>query len=266
MSNPRPLSIVTGASSGLGGTFARKLAGRGFDLLLVARRLERLETLARELETRHGVHAEPLCADLADESQVEDVARRIKDAPNAELLVNNAGFGTLGLYHLTDYERQEEMVRVHVLATMRLTRAVLAGMIERRHGGIINVSSTAGFFCSAQNASYCGTKSWMNTFTESLRLELDSIGSPVKVQVLCPGFTYTEFHDVMGVRRDVIPGWLWRSADFVVEESLKGLEKGKLFVVPGWPYKAAVILSKLLPVGLRLRLESSSPHKRRVQE
>lgn len=262
MSSTRPLAVVTGASSGLGETYARMLAARGSDLLLVARRLDRLESLCRELELAHGIHAEPLCADLADEAQIEDVARRIEIDPRLDLLVNNAGFGTLGFFHETDYARQIDMVKVHVLATMRLTRAALPGMIARSRGGVINVASVAGFFRSAGNASYCATKGWMNDFTESLRLELDSLHSPVSVQSLCPGFTYSEFHDTLGVKRELIPGWLWLKADFVVRQSLDALPSRKLFVVPGWQYKAGILLAKLMPDWLRLKVELASPHKR----
>jgi uncharacterized protein len=158
MSNSRPLAVITGASSGLGEVFAHKLAARGYDLLLVARRLDRLENICRELERSLGVHAEPVQADLADEGQTSQLARKIESAERLELLVNNAGFATLGLFHITDWTRQVEMVRLHVLATMALTRAALPGMIERRRGAIINVSSVAGYFRSAQNVGYCATK------------------------------------------------------------------------------------------------------------
>jgi hypothetical protein len=246
MPTHRPLAVVTGASSGLGETYARTLAAKGFDLMLVARRLERLESLARELELAHCVHVEPFCADLADESQTDDVARSIEAQPSLELLINNAGFGTSGRFHETSYARQVDMVKVHVLATMRLTRAALPGMIARERGGIINVSSLSGFSRSPGNASYCSTKGWMIDFSEALRLELDSIGSPVAVQALCPGYTFTEFHDTMGVTRDFVPKSLWLDAEFVVRTSLEALPSRRLIVVPGKAYKLAAL-------GLRFR-------------
>ncbi len=258
----RKLAVITGASAGLGETFARQLAQRGFDLLLVARRLDRLEALCRELELAYPIHAEPLCADLSDESQVEDVAKRIETDSNLEILINNAGFGTVGFFHETPYDRQLDMVKVHVLATMRLTRAALPGMITRARGGIINVSSVAGYFRSAGNVSYCATKGWMIDFCEGLRLELDKLGSPVAVQALCPGFTYTEFHDTMGVKRELVPKWLWMDASFVVKASLDALGSRKLIVVPGWQYKAGVLLSKLMPERMRMKVQMKSPHKR----
>jgi short-subunit dehydrogenase len=259
----RPLAVITGASSGLGAVFARKLAEKGYDLILAARRLERLEQLQREIERDRGVRVEPLCADLADEAQLEDAAQRLEQEPALRLLVNNAGFGTTGTFAAADFARQLEMHRLHILATLRLTRAVLPRMIARNEGAIINVSSVAGFFRSPGNVSYCATKGWMNDFTEGLRVELDATGAAgVCVQALCPGFTYTEFHDVMGVNRALIPKWLWMRAEHVVEESLEALPDRKLFVVPGWQYKLAVLFSKLAPLPVRLWAERKTPHKK----
>ncbi|MFZ5929222.1 MAG: SDR family NAD(P)-dependent oxidoreductase [Acidobacteriota bacterium] len=256
-------AVVTGASSGLGETFARKLAARGCSLLLAARRIDRLEALKLELERKNKVEVECFPCDLAKPAEAEGLAARIEAGATPDLLVNNAGFGTLGFFHETDYARQVEMVNLHVLATMRLTRAVLPSMIRRGSGAIINVSSVAGFWRSGGNASYCATKGWMNDFTEGLRIELDLLGSPVTVQALCPGFTYTEFHDVLGIDRNKIPKWLWLDAGRVVEASLRGLETRKLFVIPGWQYRIGAALGELLPLGLRLYFERKSPHKRR---
>lgn len=256
-------AVITGASSGLGETFARKLAARGYGLLLAARRVQRLEALKAELEKQHAVELDCFPCDLSKPAEAEGLAARIESGATPDLLVNNAGFGTLGFFHETDYARQVEMVNLHVLATMRLTRAVLPGMIRRGSGAVINVSSVAGFWRSGGNVSYCATKGWMNDFTEGLRIELDLLGSPVKVQALCPGFTYTEFHDVLGVDRNRVPRWLWMDAGEVVEASLRGLESGKLFVIPGWQYRIGAALGELLPFGLRVWLERKSPHKRR---
>jgi len=256
-------AVITGASSGLGETFARKLAARGCGLLLAARRVQRLEALKEELEKKHRVEVDCFPCDLSRPAEAEGLAARIEAGATPDLLVNNAGFGTLGFFHETDYARQVEMVNLHVLATMRLTRAVLPGMIRRGSGAIINVSSVAGFWRSGGNVSYCATKGWMNDFTEGLRIELDLLGSPVKVQALCPGFTYTEFHDVLGVDRNRVPRWLWMDADTVVEASLRGLESGRLFVIPGWQYRIGAALGELLPSSLRVWLERKSPHKRR---
>ncbi len=263
MTKHRRLAVITGASAGLGALFASRLAAQGNDLLLVARRRDRLDALKAELEAPHGVRVETAVADLAARDDLEALARDLERREKVDLLVNNAGFGTRGAFWETDYARQEEMVRLHIGATMRLTRAVLPAMVARNSGAIINVASVAGFFRSAGNASYCATKGWMCDFTEALRLELDGAGaSGVVVQSLCPGFTYTEFHDVMGVSRDGIGKKWWMPAEFVVDESLKALATGNLFVVPGWRYKLLVALGSRLPVGLRLAMERKSPHGR----
>lgn len=254
----RKLAVITGASSGLGTVFAQQLAARGYQLLLIARRAARLE----ELRATLGPAAEIYPCDLADPAETERLALFLRERADVSLLVNNAGFGTLGKFHETDYGRQAEMVQVHVLATMRLTRAVLPTMIHAREGAIINVSSVAAYFRSAGNVSYCATKGWVNDFTEGLRIELDALHSPVTVQALCPGFTYTEFHDTMGVDRAQIPKWLWMPADYVVRQSLDALATRKLFVIPNWKYRFAAGFSGLLPTAWRLALEKASPHKR----
>jgi short-subunit dehydrogenase len=237
-----PLAVVTGASSGIGEVFARRLSGRGYGLLLVARRRERLEELAAELG-----HAEPLAADLTCETGLEEVAERIAAQPNLEFLVNNAGFGTLGLFHQTELAGQDRMHRLHVLATMRLAHAALPGMVERKRGSMINVSSVSAFFHNPSSVSYCATKAWINSFTEGLHIELKSIGSPVRVQALCPGFTYSEFHDVLGVNRKRIPASFWMRAEDVVDESLRALHHNRLIVIPGWRYRWLVRMHGWLP-------------------
>lgn len=243
----RPLALITGSSSGIGACFAAELAGRGYDLLLVARRRDRLEEVARLLQNERGVTAEILSADLTVDDELAAVERRIAAAHNLELLVNNAGFGTIGKFASVNVDSQDQMHRLHVTATVRLTHAALQGMIARGGGGIINVSSVAGFWQSPGSVSYCATKCWMNSFTEGLALELLTTGSPVKVQALCPGYTISEFHDVAGMDRKLIPSKLWMRAEDVVEESLRGLERGKILVVPGRVYKMGVFLMKHAP-------------------
>lgn len=246
----RPLALITGASAGIGATFARALAARGYDLILVARRRERLEALSRELQARHGARAEILEADLADAAQLKSVETRIA-AAHLELLVNNAGFGITGRFWETDVAVQEQLHRLHVLAAVRLTHAALAGMVARGRGAVIGVSSVAGFVQSPGSTTYSASKCWMNSFTEGLYLELQSIGSPVRLQALCPGFTYSEFHDVAGIDRKTIPARLWMRAEDVVTASLEGLDRGKLFVVPGWRYRFLVRLLRIVPASWR---------------
>jgi short-subunit dehydrogenase len=237
-----PVALITGSSSGIGEVFARKLSSRGYRVILVARRKERLEKLALELQ-----NAEILPADLTIDSGLRAVENRITAEPKLEFLVNNAGFGVQGGFFSGDVEPQDRMHRLHIIAIERLTHAALKGMADRRAGSIINVSSVSGFLQAPNSVSYSATKAWINSFTEGLYLEMKSTCSPIRIQLLCPGFTYTEFHDKPGMNRDLIPRGLWMSAEDVVDASLRGLEKGRWMVIPGWRYRLFVGLYPLLP-------------------
>lgn len=244
------LALITGASSGIGSVFARKLAGRGYDLVLLARREDRLRALAAELP----VKSEIVVADLSREEGIATAERAIRDCAGLEMLVNNAGFGTLGRFWEAKIEGQTQMHEVHIMATMRLTHAALKEMVPRGRGGVISVSSVAAFGQNPGNVSYCSTKAWINSFTEGLDMELRSVGSPVKVQALCPGFTVTEFHDVVGIDPRTVPSFLWMKAEDVVETSLAGLERGEVIVVPGWKYKIGAAFMKHLPHSIKRRM------------
>jgi uncharacterized protein len=263
------LAVITGASSGIGATFARKLAGRGYDLLLVARREDRLRSIAGEVRDLHHVSAEYLCADLTQPPDRERVAARLRQSKDLGLLVNNAGFGTMGYFFEADLAGQERMHELHVVATMVLTHAALENLFARGTAGtgVINVSSVAAFGSSPQNVSYSATKAWMNAFTEGLATELAGRGSPVTVQALCPGFTLSEFHDVLGMDRGTVPGSLWMSADFVVEESLRGFDRRKLIVIPGWRYRLLVAGMKSIPGPLvrKMSIAAVRRYRRRKQ-
>jgi len=257
----RSVAVITGASSGLGAVFARKLAEK-HDLLLIARRRERLDALAAELAAEHRCAASVLAADLAEEKDLAAVADRIAGERNLALLVNNAGFGARGLFWESNLDVQEQMHRLHVMATVRLTHAALRNMTAKNSGGIVNVASVAAFVRRSGSVSYSATETWMTAFTEGLYLELKSVRSAVKVQTLCPGFTYTEFHDTAHIdRASMAPPSLWLRAEFVVDESLRALARGKLFVVPGWRYKAIVAFLSTLPVPLRLAVETAGSRK-----
>jgi short-subunit dehydrogenase len=265
MKTERSVALITGASSGIGAEYARALAARDFDLVLTARRIDRLEGLAAELAKQNGIRAEILPTDLALDRDVESVARRLAEESKLELLINNAGFGVQGDFQQTAAEDQSRMVRVHVLATMRLTHAALGGMMRRNRGGIINVASVAGFTRMPGHASYASTKAWIIAFTECLHLELRSAGSKVRIQALCPGYTITEFHDVLGLdRKTVMPsnGW-WMSAQFVVAESLRALESGPWLAVPGWRYR---LLSFVLNHAPKFLLHPAFAHVARRRE
>jgi uncharacterized protein len=258
----RSVAVITGASSGIGVVFARKLAAN-HDLLLIARRKELLEALATELAGLHGSVISVLPADLTQEKDLALVADRIASEPNLALLVNNAGFGTRGVFWEANLEEQEQMHRLHVTATVRLSHAALKNMVGKNSGGLINVASVAAFVRRSGSASYGATKSWMTAFTEGIYLDLESVQSAVNVQALCPGFTYSEFHDTMHVdRTSLAPASLWLRAEFVVDESLKALHGRKLFVVPGWRYQAIVALVSKLPTPLRLAFEAAGSKRR----
>jgi len=156
------------------------------------------------------------------------------------------------------------MHRLHVIAVLRLTHAALRGMVERGKGNVINVSSVAAFLHNPFSVSYGATKAWMNSFTEGLCVELKSIGSPVRVQSLCPGFTYSEFHDVLGIDRRLIPRGLWTTAEEVVDASLRGLERGRLIVIPGWHYRLFAGLQRWVPRPVRhaIALQYGSRNRR----
>ena len=262
MTTSGPSALVTGASSGIGAVFSTKLSAKGYRLLLVARRRDRLEELAASLPGS----AEVIAADLTIEADLRRVEERILAEPALEILVNNAGFGTLSRFFESDLEEQERMHRLHVTATLRLTHRALRGMVARRRGAIINVSSVAAFLHNPFSVSYGATKAWINSFTETICVELESIGSPVRVQALCPGFTYSEFHDALGIDRSFIPRSLWMSAAEVVEASLRGLQEGRLIVVPGWRYRLFVGAQRWLPRRLRhsIALKYGSRNRRRL--
>lgn len=243
----RAIALITGASSGLGEVFARKLAARGYDLMLVARREDRLKAIVEDLRAKYAANSEAIVADLTSDANLARVEQRIRSTPNLEFLVNNAGFGTLKKFWEEPLDGQDKMHRLHVLAPMRLTHKALPAMIARKKGFIINVSSVSAFIREGGGVSYPATKAWINRFTESLAGELRAANTNVRVQALCPGFTYTEFHDVLQMDRSFVGKEWWLSAEFVVDESLKGADRGELFVIPGTRYKIMSWCLRSLP-------------------
>ena len=245
----RGLAVVTGATAGIGREFAEQLGARGYDLLLVARDRERLAATVGSLVAAHGVAAEAFPADLSRDDDVTRLGERLAASPRLALLVNNAGFGSRGRLAEVDIERQEAMLRLHVLAPMRLARAALPVLLARRGGGVINVSSVAGFIYSAGNVNYCATKAYLTTFSEGLAAELHGTG--VRVQALCPGFTRTEFHARMTGPAESHPRFLWLSAKKVVAHSLQRLERGGPVVcVPGFRWRLIVLAIRMTPRSL----------------
>jgi uncharacterized protein len=236
-------ALVTGASSGIGAEFARQLAARGMHLILTARREQLLTQLAGELHQAHGTKTEIIIADLSNPSEparlLEEVQKR---GLTIELLVNNAGFGLIAEIEKTDLVRVLEMIQVNIAAVTELTCRVLPGMLERGHGGLINIASTAAFQPVGSMAVYAASKAYVLHFSEALWAEARDRG--VTVTTLCPGTTRTDFFEVSGV-----PGWLERHSAQevkpVVRTALKAFEKRRQYVVSGWKNYILTLLVRI---------------------
>ncbi|MEU1815430.1 MULTISPECIES: SDR family NAD(P)-dependent oxidoreductase [Streptomyces] len=249
--------LITGATAGIGAAFARRLAGDGHDLVLVARDEERLGRHATELHDRHGVEVEVLPADLAEEEGIEAVEARLRDRERpVHLLVNNAGFGNKGGYLEVPLADELKMLKVHCEAVLRLTSAAAEGMRERKRGAVINVASIAAF---VPRGTYGASKSWVVQFTQGAARDL--AGNGVRLMALCPGFVRTEFHQRAGMGTDNVPGWLWLDADKVVTAALRDLSQGKTLSVPDPRYKAMTGLMKLAPRRVVSRASSTTGRK-----
>ncbi len=247
MSNP--VALITGASVGIGEQFARQLSERGHDVVLVARDTARLEALAKEIEGRSGASAEVLAADLTDDLQLATVEARVR---TVDLLVNNAGFGTFGAFHTLDIETEIREIDLNVTALVRLTRAAAGAMVERGSGGILNVSSLAGFQPGPSNAVYSATKAFVTSFTEAVHEELKGTG--VSVTALCPGFTHTEFQVRANAPASSVPGFLWQEAPEVARAGLDGVAKNRSIVIPGAVNKVMGNLSAVTPHAITRRV------------
>ncbi|WP_109471016.1 SDR family NAD(P)-dependent oxidoreductase [Ornithinimicrobium cavernae] len=253
-------ALVTGASAGLGRAFAVELASRGHDLVLVARDRARLEELGQELRSRYAVATEILPADLADRAQTERVAERLREAARpVDLLVNNAGFGLRRSFSSGDLAEEEQALDVMVRAVMVLSHAAAGAMRTRGSGGILNVSSVAGF---AVMGSYSAIKSWVTVFTEALAVELTGTG--VTATVVCPGFVHTEFHERARMNMSRLPELLWLEADQVVTAALRDLAAGRTVSVPSATYKAVTAGARLLPRSAVRRVSGILAQRRRT--
>jgi short-subunit dehydrogenase len=246
----RRLALITGASAGIGAAFARIYASHGYDVALTARRADRLEGLAAEIKLRSGVEAYPIPADLADPAGVDTVLAAIAEQGRVvDALVNNAGYGLPGTYASTSWEDQASFLQVMLTSVCGMTHKVLPGMVERRFGRIVNVASLAGLVPGAAGHTlYAATKGFLVKFSQSLHLENLSTG--VHVSALCPGFTYSEFHDVNGTRGQVtqgVPEWMWLGADEVAAAGYEAAEANRSICVPGAPNKAIAAIAKIVP-------------------
>jgi len=245
-------ALVTGSSAGIGAAYAKQLAATGNDLVLVARDLTRLEALASELKARHDINVEVLQADLSDRAQLDKVCARAA-GDDIDLVVNNAGFGIKQPFVGGTIEAEQNLLDVLVTAVMRITHAAMPGMIARDCGGVINVSSVAGWMSSG---TYSSAKAWVTSFSEALATQHKK--SNVHVMALCPGFTRTEFHSRAKMETQTIPNWMWLDVDAVVAKSLKDFKNKKVISVPGMQYKLLSLIAQYLPRPLVRKLSVAS--------
>ncbi len=244
-------ALITGASSGIGAVFARRLAEEGYDLILHGRREVPLAQLRDELAAAYRISSRIVLAELTDPAGVLRLENIIAETPTLSLLVNNAGYSSPHYFEHEDRDGQERLVRVHVIAPLRLMHAAIPVMRARGGGAIINVSSVAGFLVGPGSATYCAAKACLTNLTETLSIELR--GSGIRVQALCPGFTVTDFHRRQGFNTDAKFFKGFMSADDVVDASLRDLKHGKVVSIPGAKYKVVGVLSRWIPRRLMYR-------------
>lgn len=244
-------ALVTGATVGIGESFTRLLASKGYNIALVARDEVRLHERAGELREKYGIQTFVLPADLATKSGVKSVEKYIQSY-EIEVLINNAGFAINKVFTASDLGDEQDLLNVLVRTPMRLMHVILPGMKERKSGTIINVSSVAGFIAGG---TYSAAKSYLTVLSESINADLK--GSGVKVSALCPGFTRTEFHKHARMKMKGLPSFLWLNADKLVAKAWKDAQANKPVSIPGWQYKLLIAIISITPRGLirRVRLD-----------
>ena len=255
ISTPRRKALITGASAGIGATFAAHLAQQGHDLLLVARRQDRLVELARRLSQAHQVQCEVLAADLAAPGATAAIVAHLGQLGwHIDFLVNNAGLSGHAKFAQTPWAHLGGEMQLMMGTLTELTHALAPGMIERRWGRIINVSSLAALSPPGESLLYSAIKSYVMVMSQSLDMEFKPHG--VHVTALCPGFTYSEFHDVMGTRDTAnhLPSLLWQQPQAVVSEAYAAVMKGKPVCVPGWVNKCLAVVMRPMPLWLSYRM------------
>ena len=263
----RRLALVTGASAGIGEEIARVYAAKGFDLALTARRKDRLEALGDDLGQRFGISSYSVVADLAEPGASDAIIAAIEETGRSvDVLVNNAGYGLPGTYLNTTWEEQAAFLTVLLTAPAELTHKLLPAMVGRGWGRVVNIASLAGMTPGSNGHTlYAAVKAAMIKFSESLNAELDGTG--VHATAVCPGFTYSEFHDVNGTRNMVseTPKWLWQTAREVAEEAYDASEMNRSVVVTGRGSKGVATVVKLLPDPIaRMMMRSQSARFRKT--
>lgn len=238
-----PTALVTGATAGIGESFTRLLAEKGYDLVLVARDEKRLQDRAKSLETTFRIKVEVLQADLSVKIQLAEVEKRLAnpDFP-IDVLINNAGFGIKDSFLKSDIADEILLIDVLAKAPMQLMHSVLPQMLKRNSGVIINVSSVASFIAGG---TYSAAKAYLTVHTESLHTELSKTN--IKISALCPGFTHTEFHQRGKMKMSGLPNFMWLEADRVVAESWRAAMAGKAICIPGWRYKTLSTIARFGP-------------------
>lgn len=247
----RPTALVTGPTAGIGLAFAHQLAAAGHDLVLVSRSIDRLEELAAEVRTAHGVDVEVMVADLGEREQLARVEDRVADpARPVDLLVNNAGFGLRRPFLDNPVADEQYLLDVLVTAVLRLTHAALGPMVARGSGTIVNVSSVAGYL---PRGTYSAAKAYVTSLSEWADLTYRDQG--IRVMALLPGFTRTEFHSRMQVSQESAPAWMWLDADRLVRDGLRDLARGRRISVPSRRYKVLAAAARYTPSDLQARFQ-----------
>ncbi len=261
MSLPEPRStsaaLITGASAGIGAAVAQELAARGYNLILVARRKDKLDELGAELTSAHGIRAESLGCDLTNDASRDRLAGRAASLGlEVDILINNAGFATGGPFHEAAPEREIEQVKILVEAPVALCSAFLPDMVRRGYGAVLNVASTAGMQPLPYSAGYSAAKAYMLNFSEALHQEVRGLG--VTVTALAPGPVSTEFWDTAGWQaggqafENAVPKPAWVTAEQTAKAGIKGLQDGQRVVVPGLPIRTAMLAARYVPHALKL--------------
>lgn len=256
----RKTALITGATSGIGKAFAERFAAMGYDLILTGRRKQIITEVARGLKKTYKINVTVIIAELTHEKGISTVVTAIKKADELSVLVNNAGYGVEGLFKNLDVQEHLDMMTVHMSAPVRFIHAALPRMIEQKNGIIINVASLGAFAPAPINGIYGGTKSFLVVLTESIHMEVRRHG--VRVQVLCPGFTHTDFQSKMGVEEELNKNKavVWMTPEQVTGVSLKYLEKGKVVCIPGFTNKILYALTRLMPRRLYYRMTERLYH------